>query len=101
VTLEDFKTWTRRVKPQAGDIVFSYETRLGEAAMIPEDFECCLGRRMGLVRTDRTRLDPRFFLYTYLSPYFQDLIRSRTIHGATVDRIALKEFPSFQIPLPD
>lgn len=69
--------------------------------MIPEDFECCLGRRMGLVRTDRTRLDPRFFLYTYLSPYFQDLIRSRTIHGATVDRIALKEFPSFQIPLPD
>lgn len=101
VTLEDFKTWTRRVKPQAGDIVFSYETRLGEAAMIPEDFECCLGRRMGLVRTDRARLDPRFFLYTYLSPYFQDLIRSRTIHGATVDRIALKEFPSFQIPLPD
>ncbi len=69
--------------------------------MIPEDFECCLGRRMGLVRTDRARLDPRFFLYTYLSPYFQDLIRSRTIHGATVDRIALKEFPSFQIPLPD
>ena len=69
--------------------------------MIPENFECCLGRRMGLVRTDRTRIDPGFFLYSYLSPYFQELIRSRTIHGATVDRIALKEFPSFPIPLPD
>lgn len=101
VTLEDFKTWTRRVKPKGGDIVFSYETRLGEAAIIPEGFECCLGRRMGLVRTDRARLDPRFFLYLYLSPYFQEVIRSRTIPGATVDRIALKEFPSFQIPLPD
>jgi type I restriction enzyme S subunit len=56
---------------------------------------------MGLVRTDRTRLDPRYFLYLYLSPYFQELIRSRTIPGATVDRIALKEFPSFLIPLPN
>lgn len=100
VTPEDFRTWTRRVKPRSGDVVFSYETRLGEAAMIPDGFECCLGRRMGLVRADRSRLDPRFFLYTYLSPNFQDFIRSRTIRGATVDRIALKEFPSFPVPLP-
>jgi type I restriction enzyme S subunit len=28
---EDYKRWTRRVEPQAGDVVFSYETRLGEA----------------------------------------------------------------------
>src|SRR5580700_4976082 len=100
VTPEDFRTWTRRVKPKSGAVVFSYETRLGEAAMIPDRFECCLGRRMGLVRANGSRLDPRFFLYVYLSPSFQDFIRSRTIRGATVDRIALKEFPSFPIPLP-
>ncbi|WP_175906131.1 restriction endonuclease subunit S [Burkholderia seminalis] len=100
VTPDDFKIWTRRVKPEGGDVVFSYETRLGEAAIIPDGFECCLGRRMALVRADRTRLEPRYFLYQFLSPYFQELIRSRTIPGATVDRIALKEFPSFVIPLP-
>lgn len=101
VTPEDFATWTRRVKPKAGDVVFSYETRLGQAAIIPEDFECCLGRRMGLVRTDRNKLDPRFFLYYYISTFFQDFLRSRTVFGATVDRIALKEFPSFPVALPD
>jgi type I restriction enzyme, S subunit len=100
VTPEDFKTWTRRVKPQADDVVFSYETRLGQAAIIPEGLECCLGRRMGLVRVDKSRLDPRFFLYLYISPSYQDFLRSRTIQGATVDRIALTEFPSFPIPLP-
>ena len=100
VTQEDFRKWTLRVKPQVGDVVFSYETRLGEAAMIPDGLECCLGRRMGLVRANGSRLDPRFFLYVYLSPSFQDFIRSRTIPGATVDRIALKEFPSFPIPVP-
>jgi type I restriction enzyme S subunit len=101
VTAGDFKIWTRRVKPQPGDFVFSYETRIGEAALIPEGLECCLGRRMGLVRANRARLDPRFLLYVYLAPDFQDFLRSRTITGATVDRIALTEFPEFPIPLPD
>ncbi|MFA7166505.1 MAG: hypothetical protein WC124_11800, partial [Desulfoplanes sp.] len=31
VTDIDYEKWTRRVKPRAGDIVFSYETRLGQA----------------------------------------------------------------------
>ncbi len=55
---------------------------------------------MGLVRVDRSRLDPHFFLYLYISPPFQRFLESRTIYGATVDRIALKEFPTFPIPLP-
>lgn len=100
VTPEDFVTWTRRVRPQVNDVVFSYETRIGEAAIIPEDLDCCLGRRMGLVRVDSSVLDPWFFLYFYLAPPFQEFLRSRTIPGATVDRIALKEFPSFPITLP-
>jgi type I restriction enzyme S subunit len=97
---DEFVKWTRRVTPKAGDVVFSYETRIGEAAIIPKGLRCCLGRRMGLVRTDPLKLDPHFFLYQYLSPAFQDFLTSRTIHGSTVDRIALKEFPDFEIDLP-
>jgi type I restriction enzyme S subunit len=100
VTDEDFAIWTRRVKPQAGDVVFSYETKIGEAAIIPDGLKCCLGRRMGLVRANIEKLDPRFFLYYYLAPEFQEFLRSRTISGATVDRIALKDFPYFQIAIP-
>ena len=100
VTLEDFRRWTRRVRPQPGDVVFSYETRLGQAAVIPEGLECCLGRRMGLVRVDRRRVEPRFFVYQYVSAPYREFLSSRTVRGATVDRIALKEFPSFPIILP-
>jgi type I restriction enzyme S subunit len=100
VSAEDFKTWTRRVKPQADDIVFSYETRLGQIAIIPEGLECCLGRRMGLARVDRRKVDPKFFVYQYLSSPYQKYLASRTVRGATVDRISLKEFPSFPIKLP-
>lgn len=97
---EDFQRWTRRVTPQAGDVVFSYETRLGEAALIPEGLRCCLGRRMGLLRPDRSRVLPEYLLYAYLSPEFQGVIRRRTIQGSTVNRILLTELGEFPIRIP-
>ncbi len=96
----DFTKWTRRVAPQPDDVVFSYETRLGEAALIPEGLRCCLGRRLALMRPDKTKIEPRFLLYYYLSPTFKDFLRSRTNPGSTVDRILLTEVPSYPILLP-
>ncbi len=97
---EDYIKWTRRVTPQPDDVVFSYETRLGEAARIPSGFRCCLGRRMARMRPNPKKIDPRFLLYLYLSPTFQKLIRSRTVHGSTVDRIPLLDFLKFPITIP-
>ncbi|HDS1724793.1 MULTISPECIES: restriction endonuclease subunit S [Pseudomonas] len=97
---DDFVKWTKRVVPQAGDIVFSYETRLGQVAIIPEGLRCCLGRRMALMRVDPVKITPDYLLYAYLSPEFQEVIRKRTIHGSTVDRIPLTEFGSFPISVP-
>ena len=97
---EDFAKWTRRIEPRAGDIVFSYETRLGEAALIPPGLRCCLGRRMGLLRVKKDRVVPEYLRYAYLGPEFQELIRQRTVHGSTVDRIPLIEMPQFLIRLP-
>lgn len=98
---EDFVRWTRRVTPEPGDVLFSYETRLGEAALVPEGVRACLGRRMGLLRPNRKLVDPNFLLFSYLSPEFQATIQSRKIHGATVDRIPLVDLPKWSIRLPD
>ena len=100
VTQEDYLQWTRRVRPQVDDVVFSYETRLGQAAIIPPGLTCCLGRRMGLVRFNTEAVLPQFFLYQYMAPAFQSFLDSQTIRGATVDRISIKGFPSFPIAIP-
>lgn len=52
------------------------------------------------MRPNRELVDPRFLLYSYLSPAFQEVIRQNTVHGSTVDRIMLKEFPDFPLRLP-
>lgn len=100
ISEEQFIKWTRRVTPRENDLLFSYETRLGEAALMPAKLRACLGRRMGLLRPDVFKVDPKYLLYAYLGPAFQNEIRRRTNRGATVDRIALKELPTFPINLP-
>ena len=100
VTSEDFKKWTRRVRPLTGDVVFSYETRLGQAAIIPDGITCCLGRRMGLIRLDKGIVLPEFFLYQYLSPPYKKFLETMTLRGATVNRLPLKEFPNFPFAYP-
>lgn len=101
VSDEDFAQWTRRVTPRADDFLFSYETRLGDAALMPDGIQACLGRRMALIRPDQRRINPRFLLYTWRSPAFREQLATKSIHGATVDRIPLKELGNWTITLPD
>jgi type I restriction enzyme S subunit len=72
-----------------------------QAALIPQGLRCCLGRRMGLLRRHRDRVAPAVLVRAYLSADFQEVIRKHTIHGATVERIPLKDMGDFPIRLPD
>lgn len=100
VSEDEFTKWTRRVTPQEGDLLFSYETRLGEAALMPGGIKACLGRRMALLRPNRDVIYPRFLLYYYLSPAFQRLIEQNTIYGATVNRISLSTMGKWPVSIP-
>jgi len=97
---EDYKRWTRRVEPRENDVLFSYETKLGEAAIVPKGFRCCLGRRMGLLRSKLDYVEPKFLFYYYLGKEFQTVIKERTVFGTTVDRIPLIDMPQFSVYLP-
>lgn len=97
---DDVGKWTRRVRPRRGDTLFSYETRIGEAAFWDRDDEAVLGRRMGLLRPRPGIVDPRFLSLAYRSDQFQEVIRLGTLHGATVDRIPVGDLPNWRIAVP-
>ncbi len=67
---------------------------------MPAGLEACLGRRMALLRPNRDVVDPRFLLYFYLSPGFQEAIQQRSIHGATVERILLSNMGEWPVEVP-
>jgi type I restriction enzyme, S subunit len=94
---DDWSQWTRRVEPRAGDIVFTYEAALGLFAVIPDGLKCCLGRRMALIRTRISNGTPYFWFHQFVAKPFQKVIEERSIHGATVNRTPLTEFPGYPI----
>lgn len=97
---DQYDAWTRRVAPRPGDTMFSYETRLGQAAYWDRDEPAALGRRMGLLRPRESEVDPRFLTLVYLGPEFQSLIQANTVRGATVDRIPIANISSWCISIP-
>ena len=100
ISEEDFPKWTKRVTPQAGDIVFSYEATLNLYAIIPEGFRGCLGRRMALIRPDEEKVLGKFLYYYFFSDEWRGTIAENTVIGATVDRIPLIRFPDFPVSFP-
>jgi len=97
---EEFSSWTRRVAPTFGDTMFSYETRLGQAAYWDRHEPAALGRRMGVLRPRKTVINPRFLTLAYLGPQVQKLIEEKTIHGSTVDRIPIADMAAWRISIP-
>lgn len=100
ISEKEYPKWTKRVTPQKDDIVFSYEATLHRYALIPEGFRGCLGRRMALIRVDKTKVEPLYLYFYFLSPYWKAFIETIKISGATVDRISIIDFPKYKISLP-
>jgi type I restriction enzyme S subunit len=97
---EDFGRWTKRVTPQPDDIVFTYEATLHRYALIPDGFRGCLGRRLALIRPDRSVVNPRYLHLAMLGPEWRATVSERIISGSTVDRVPIITFPDFPIALP-
>ncbi len=100
IAWEEYPRWIRRVEPQAGDLVFTYEASLHRYAIIPPGFKGCLGRRTALLRLNPARAITRFVLYYFLGPQWRSDVAGRVNIGSTVDRIPLTDFRTFPVHLP-
>lgn len=95
---KDYIKWTKRVTPQYGDIVFSYEATLGRYALIPKDFYGCLGRRLAVIRNISPDIDTTWLYYYFRSAEWANFIQSKIVKGSTVNRISIEDFPHYTIP---
>ncbi|TCA34334.1 restriction endonuclease subunit S [Rhizobium leguminosarum bv. viciae] len=97
---DDLAKWTKRVTPQEGDIVFTYEATLNRYALIPKGFRGCLGRRLALIRCNSPLGMNRYLYHYFFTKAWRDVIAKNTLAGATVDRVPLTRFPEFPITVP-
>jgi type I restriction enzyme S subunit len=89
----------QRLKPLAGDILYSREGGiLGIACQVPPGLELCLGQRMMLVRPPRI-ISSAFLEMVLNSPLITDIARGKTTGGAA-PRINVSTVKAYPIPLP-
>lgn len=99
VTLETYEKWTRRLKPEVGDVILTREAPLGDVGRLTSDEQVFLGQRLFHYRADPTKLDPRFLAYVLQSNQVQGWIKGVGF-GATVQHAKVSDFLKIPIPLP-
>jgi type I restriction enzyme S subunit len=94
-----YKKLTRSWCPQRGDVLYSLVGTFGMPAMVETDDSFTFQRHIGLIRTDPTRLLPKY-LYWYLrspSGLRQAQLRAEGLAQKTITLTALR---SFRVPVP-
>lgn len=98
VSDDTFQTRISRLKPQAGDVLFSREGAiLGIACIIPEGIEICMGQRMMLLRVNE-ELNNRYLMHYLNSPKARQLV-VENIGGSASPHINVGDIKNFCIPI--
>jgi len=99
VTEDIFKIWTRRQEPRIGDVILTREAPLGEVGMLRTTDKVFLGQRLVSYRTDQTKLDNNFLLYSFQADDLQRQIRGLA-SGATVQHMRVPDSKALKILVP-
>ena len=99
VSKEIYDKRNKRAVPQVDDIIFAREAPAGNAAIICEGQEVCLGQRTVLIRPDKEKVYPQFLVYYMLAPQQQYELLG-TANGATVAHVNIPIIENLPIELP-
>lgn len=92
---ENFKEWTAKGQPQHGDIFFTREAPMGEACLVPDADNLCMGQRVMFFRP-LDGSDPRYILYSIYGPLAREYIDSKN-KGSTVGHLKLGQVASLPL----
>jgi type I restriction enzyme S subunit len=100
VSSEVYEEWTKRLKPNYGDIVLAREAPVGEVGWIPKGKNVCLGQRTVLIRTTDKSINPKYILYYLVNDEVKnDLINRST--GSVVEHLNVKDIKYFDLRIHD
>lgn len=99
VSEDEFSLRTKRLVPQAGDIVYAREGTYGDCVVLPDTHRFCLGQRTMLFRPNTQ---------VCVSEYLHFVLRSSDVKrqadesnaGSTVPHVNVADAKNFLVPLP-
>ncbi len=96
VSEETYELWTRRGKPESGDLILAREAPAGNVGVIPPNTKVCLGQRTVLIRPNKDSVDSQYLAFLLLHPFMQKRLLSKST-GATVQHVNMKDIRDLAI----
>jgi len=84
----NYEIWTQRGAPRVGDVFFTREAPVGEACLVPDRGDLCMGQRMMYFRPNPAVLDANFLLSSIYGPVVRRYIEIEA-NGSTVGHLRL------------
>ncbi len=97
VSEEIYRERIRRLKPEAGDILFSREGTIGTAITVLNNVEFCLGQRMMMFRPSDSII-PAYFMWAMLSDTFKKQWEPK-VTGTTAPHVNIRDLRVMVLPL--
>ena len=94
ITDKDHLKCIQRVKPQKNDVLFTNIGSIGDAARVSDDTEFSI-KNVALFRPNPEKVDPLFFYYLVISPYFRGQFLNLS-SGSAQPFISLESFRSLR-----
>ena len=85
--------------PRPGDVIFTMEAPLGDAAVVPDERRFSLAQRTLLLRAKQGIVDGEFLTRALMSPQVRESIYAGAT-GTTVKGIASKRLKHILLPIP-
>ena len=89
-----------RAIPQVDDIILAREAPVGNAAIITQEQNVCLGQRVVLIRANKNIVDPQYLIYKLLSKDVQYRLKN-CANGAVVAHLNMNDIRNLEIDLPE
>lgn len=96
----EYEKRVKRGKPKAGDVVYCREgARFGNAALIPNDGNLCLGQRMMLLRPN-PRMATGAYIWALLSSPAVYRQAAQLVGGSASPHVNIRDIVAFRVPNP-
>lgn len=92
-----FDQWSRRLRPEVGDLLLAREAPVGPIVEIPDTVNVAPGQRTVLLRPNPDLVSSKFLFYLLQSPEQQSKFRQKSA-GSTVAHLNVADVRRFELP---
>jgi type I restriction enzyme S subunit len=100
ISQSDYADWTKKLAPQANDVIVVRRCNSGDSAHIPDGLKCAIGQNLVVLRADGGKVLPQYLRWLVRGTEWWDEVGKYINVGAVFDSLRCRDIPNFELPIP-